>query len=497
MAKFMSLDGKDEHGWRAEVSVQTGSGRIKEINPKGNPQPDGTYRNMEIVFDPDNPHLKRKVYAMLDTTSKNLWQKIQTVHDTQQTVEYRIESVRRRNVDRKIPFQDLKHTEEAVRILAAIDDVFSHEARTDPQEDPSTGQPSALAQRLAHGEDNQGATSATATSHAASVPFDSIVNMIEAPDTVFPSIITADALQAVRLNTGEPFTAKEYDTLCGLVEGSGYGTTDMTVALSLEQYALTYLTETYEIAPGQTSDEVFAQAAGMVEELFRITDTVYTSLTGEHVGNNTPRLRASQAYKNIVGVVEDTIVRRYRLPFLAHAKQGSPPSAEHAEEIARWRGNVISVATQRCEMMKSLVAGLETLNPPQPPPEKRKGNTPTPGPLQENNVVEVENVAVEDSADVDSLLIEELGAEAIAPTPYPDFVTVTGAFVAPSPELIERLKNLCVEADVIGRNTEISDWLEKHLNHRHAKTVNADNLERFIAYYENEGSQKVRTDILG
>lgn len=493
MAKFMSLDGTDEHGWRAEVAVQTGSGRVKEINPKGNPQPDGTYRNMEIVFDPDNPHLKRKVYAMLDTTSKELWEKTQTALDTQQTIEYRIESVRRRNVDRKTPFAELKHTEEAVRILAALDDVFSHEARTDPQEDPSTDRPSALAQRLARKDTDS--HKAGGNTPAAVATFDDISHMVADMSAAFPSLTTADTLQAVMLGAGKPFTAEQYTSLCRLVEGSGYGTSDMTVALSLEQYALDYFTGAYEIAPGQMADKVFAQAAGFVEELFRITDTVYTNLTGENVGNSSPRLRSSQAYSNMVAVVKDTISRRYRLPVLAQVEEGG-------EEVARWRGNVISVATQRCEMMKSLVAGLETLNLPQPAAAVRPAadaTVPEPPPAAEKPApapaTQDETSPVED--EMGSLLAEQLGAETVLVSDYPDFVTVHGEWAAPSPELIGRLKNLCAEADVLGHNNEISDWMEKHLGHRHAKTVNADNLERFIAFYENEGSQRVRTDILG
>lgn len=119
MAKFTSLYGIDSTGVRAEVVVQTGTGTIKELNPRGSAHSDGSYRNVEVVFTPDNPKLVRKVYGLLDTTASDLWSYIQQAHEAGTQVSFRIESQRRRHVERTIPFAELNHSEDFIRAPTA------------------------------------------------------------------------------------------------------------------------------------------------------------------------------------------------------------------------------------------------------------------------------------------------------------------------------------------------------------------------------------------
>ena len=84
MAKFTSHDGMDRNGIRAEVNVMTGTGRVKEILRNGEA------KNVEIVFDPDNLQLKRKVSGFLDTSSTELWEYVQAAQKDQRDIAFEI-----------------------------------------------------------------------------------------------------------------------------------------------------------------------------------------------------------------------------------------------------------------------------------------------------------------------------------------------------------------------------------------------------------------------
>lgn len=478
MSKFKSYDGVDKNGVRAEVMVQTGSGRIKELNPKGTQQPDGSYRNMEVVFDPDNPHLKRKVYAMLDVTAKDLWDKIQEAQKTQQTIEYRIESTRKRNVDRTIPFEDLVFTEQVIRILAAIDDVFSHEAKTDPAEDPSGEHPSALTQNRSHTNVPTVNSSATIVKLSAN-DINSILTapwLTHVPTEVLNAFFGTLLSNSESLNVTEinDFTEKFYNTV------SVYNSQSLKRAAEAERFALDYLRVVYDFpAFGGFEDKHLAQAAALADKFLNVSDQVLLNYAAISPDTVVPQAyRETPVYKQILSLVLDTITRRTNVPLDSTEK-----------EQKEWEENLIEIASERLRMLTDMAsAGSVSLKPAK---KVVVESVPT---VKVEKIVEVEKTV---EPEKENLVETMLGGERMAVDVYPDFKTVQGDYVSPTPEIIGRLKNLCEEAGVLGKNKEISDWLEYHVGHRNAKQVNSDNLERFVAYYENEGSQKARKDILG
>jgi hypothetical protein len=101
-SKFTSFDGVDNQGVRAEVKVETGEGKIKEINGRGTKNDDGTYPIVEVVIDPENEGLKFKIYGLLNTSDRNreLVAYIKKAYADQTAISYRTESQRKRKVDR-------------------------------------------------------------------------------------------------------------------------------------------------------------------------------------------------------------------------------------------------------------------------------------------------------------------------------------------------------------------------------------------------------------
>jgi hypothetical protein len=132
MKTFISHDGVDANGVRAEVYVQDGEGVIKEIKESAN----GT---ADIHFTVDN--LKFPVHGWIGQDNP-VYQVVKKAKETGEKVSFRIESQRKSKVDRTIPMEELRKDmnsarEKTISILAAINDIMSDEAVTNPDEDPN------------------------------------------------------------------------------------------------------------------------------------------------------------------------------------------------------------------------------------------------------------------------------------------------------------------------------------------------------------------------
>ena len=531
MAKFKSYDGVDKNGVRAEVIVQTGSGRIKELIPKGQELPDGRQRNLEVVFDPDNPHLKRRVYANLDTTSEKIHKKVLEAYENGETVEYRIESVRKRNVDRSKSFEELTPTEDVVRILAAINDVFSSEARTDPSEDDTPETPSALKQRR---EGVQVTTNASVGNLPVSTfTMEGLTDSLKGSRFAVPSPRIFETLQGVLLSQGAGLSREEFSIVVEETEGGGYGTYDMNLVVEVEDFVMGLLAERYSLnVDDDVSDQVFAQSTAAAEEVLKITDEIYHHFVSPSNGTVAYH-RSTSAYRNMLKVVKNTV--KY--------KRGIPTFTDMGE-VEAWRGNVSSTAQERLEMMKLVVSGMGTLqqngnaslSTPKSTSDKpdivaeivdsvdnyeyqpdvpqqwvesgtvesfTDGDVPPPpvpdnvvSPLVEDVPINVpSSVLVNDSGSYDNLSLLTNGEPVVHMT-YPDFKTVRGGFTAPSPELVMSLKDLCERAGVLDHKDAIVRWMEFHLGKRKASDVDAENLKSFIEFYNSEGSETVKRDVL-
>ncbi|WP_432573330.1 hypothetical protein [Kineococcus sp. SYSU DK005] len=140
MAKpFVSHDGADEQGVRAEVWVQVGTGTVTGIENRD----EETKRNVMVVLKSDNSRVSRPVTAWLAKDDPT-YPEVLRAHETGREVRYRVESQRKPGVDRSTPIADLRVDmatagANTVSIFAGIDGLLSREAVTDPAEDPGPG----------------------------------------------------------------------------------------------------------------------------------------------------------------------------------------------------------------------------------------------------------------------------------------------------------------------------------------------------------------------
>lgn len=507
MAKFLSHDGVDAQGVRAEVMVQTGTGRIKDLVGRGRQNEDGSYRNMEVVFEPDNHKLTRKVYALLDTTARELWEYVQAAHADQRDISYRIESQRKRGIDRTKKFEDLVHTEEVVRVLAAIDKVFSHEAKTDPAEDPTGENPSALDQAAAGraprlvasaapaaGGDPAVILSGLAAARRAGLPVttvDTLVAMALAAgasveDALSAGLDNEEAKPAPAVAAGgravaseeKPWSAYNSD---GRINVGSYM---VAHAATAERFALDHLIKLYsegKKTPVDVTDTMISQAASIAMILLEVADEVLVKAIGGRPD------RQKNSYNRCLSLVLDGVEKRYPVPV-----------GGNDEAKATWRAQVVGEAAERLYGITEVAQGRLPL------PEAERAAAPAP-------VVEAPAAAAPAEAPAEkpararkgeAVAADVLGATVVGETvaapgfvagPFPG-VDEEG-FLAPDDALIGRLRDLCAAADVTAHPGAISDWLERSLGVRATRKVHAPVLAAFVDFYEAAGPDQVRAEV--
>lgn len=494
MAKFLSHDGTDKSGIRAEVMVQSGTGKIKELVPRGKATKDGTYRNVEVVFTPDNPKLIRKVYALLDTTAKDLWEYVQEAHSTQKDISYRIESQRKRTIDRSIKFDDLTHSEEVVRILAAVDTVFSHEAKTNPEEDPTNDAPSALYQEL-----NNSANRAEAPSLSDRATSGHLISELAKARQLNLSTTIIDALVASAVAAGasldEALSAgigdeKATDMSSRNVLGRGFaveekpwtaynsdgrinpGSYMVAHAAATERFALDHLIAVY--SEGKKSlvdvtDEMISQAASLALVLLELSDKVQASVVGRVD-------RQKNSYNRAMALVLDAVDKRYLAPV-----------GGNSEAQETWSASVVGESTERLRGVLLIAEGkLPTSDTVNTEVDTIIGNPDTQKPSP-NGV---------------STLKATLGAvEKVSPKT--SFVLVgenlipgSEGFVEPDQATIGRLRDLCVNAGLEKETTAISSWMEAAVGARISRRVHKPILDDFISHYAASSKEELAEEIL-
>lgn len=482
MAKFVSYDGMDKNGVRAEVTVQTGTGRVKEIIGRGKPNDDGSYRNVEVVFDPDNPLLKRKVYGLLDTNAAELWAYVQQAQADGRTVSYRIESQRRNGVPREIPVAELTATEQVRRLIASVDGHFSHEAKTNPAEDPDGENPSALGAPLpvagAAGQapaSPQSALAALAAARRAEMPaatVDVLAGLALAAGATVADVRSAglDASAAdapvPASRPGHAVATEERPWVQWNSDGRiNFGSYAVARAAEAEQFALDHLISVYTPPKSKTpidvTDEIIAQAASVAVQVLEIADRVQVAASGR-----ADRQKASHA--RALALVTDAIAKRYPVPV-----GGTEP------EQAAWAE---SVATEASERMRGLASIAQGRSPGEPAAEAAV--------FEERTV---------DGAGLDAA-ISSLGGTVLADTrasfrPEPHPMDGEPGFQEPDPELVGRLRAMCERARVAHDTRAISDWIERVVGVRSARKVHAPVLEAFCDHYEQAGVEQIRAEV--
>lgn len=133
MPKFITFDGVDASGVRAEVHVQTGTGTVKAMEENG--------KNVLIKMSVEG--LRHPVQGWTSKTEA-IYPMLVEAHEQKREIAYRIEAQRKNSVDRTIPIADLRpNAEEGAKntrqIFVGVDGNLSSEAITNPAEDPGPG----------------------------------------------------------------------------------------------------------------------------------------------------------------------------------------------------------------------------------------------------------------------------------------------------------------------------------------------------------------------
>lgn len=132
MSVFVTHDGPDENGVRAEVWVEKGVGKIVNLTV-----PKGVNARLEIKTEGfDHPQ-----YGWTRTDDP-LYPKIVEAYESKADIQYRIESQRKREIDRSLPIAPLREDmalakKNTNKIFAALNGEHTLEAVTDPAEDPA------------------------------------------------------------------------------------------------------------------------------------------------------------------------------------------------------------------------------------------------------------------------------------------------------------------------------------------------------------------------
>lgn len=137
---FISYDGPDENGVRAEVKVTKGFGNVSTIEPSA------AGKAFKVSFSVENTKYETSGWAPLDSA---VLKKVQEAKERGEPIHFRVETRRKPNIDRTTPIAELSDLSRAkdsiVKSLAAVkfdedaEWTISQQAVTHMAEDPPTG----------------------------------------------------------------------------------------------------------------------------------------------------------------------------------------------------------------------------------------------------------------------------------------------------------------------------------------------------------------------
>lgn len=125
---FISYDGADPKGVRAEVKVVVGKGHVEKMALGDNG------RMSNVFFHSEGAKFDVAGWVKVDTP---MYEKLKASFESGEPVEYRIESQRKPKVDRTLSFKEITDSDKqsVTRVIVRVDDLWSDEALTDPSED--------------------------------------------------------------------------------------------------------------------------------------------------------------------------------------------------------------------------------------------------------------------------------------------------------------------------------------------------------------------------
>jgi hypothetical protein len=468
MPSFKSFDGEDGNGVRAQVAVETGTGTVLDIKTKGDPA-----RNAKVIFKPDNPKLEFEVFGWLDTSQIELWDLVQAAHTDKRTISYRIESQRRSGVDRATPFDELKHRDDVVRKIAAINDIFSGEALTDPNEDPGQSGVSRIKQ-------NQQPTKPTPPTEAHPAP-----NYSDA----LTQARTADA-------PAEVLTVLEW---LAYAQGGPLPTTHthkptfqdaaITHAVQAEQFSLDHLVAIYARNatgehPIEVVDDIISQAASVALEVLKVADRAHTQWQpNAH--------RTDATFPLALNLTLDSIDKRH--PF---------PVGDTDDAVNDWRTAVSAEAAERLGGITHVAYGEH--------PAQHVDTEPT---AETTHPAQPDETGTTDTADESPAADTAVNAEAMTPEDVADFLnndTSSAGFTPRSPRLAsndkdwqaptsEQYEAFRAFLEPIGQQLgykPVTQWLEQLTGEQKVKSIHGPVLGELLDYIHQAGTEAISAQIV-
>lgn len=535
---FTSFDGTDPHGVRAEVVVEVHTGTVKEISELD--------KVAKVSFLGDG--LNNPVHGYLNLEDPIL-ETIKAAKKAKETVEYRIETVRKKHVDRTIPMTTLRETIETardnvVKIVAGInvkkkeDGTFGGlaiEHHTDPSKDPAAG-------GIYRATDPQPASEAGSSSATGSAPVSAV-----SPETALQilakavqagvphealSVLLASAIQAgaeptqalsvaypsegapkvQQVRSREEAVFRKFNS-----DGSlNLGSSQIISGVSSENFSRRILGP---LADSMSEADFVALVEKYASIVLAISDTIQVSAYGN--GGQADRMAGS--HTRIRGVVYDVIENSFP-PVPLHGKYTS------ADEF-QWVANVGRVAKERffsAIRISDSAFSFASLKAPAVAAPAKEASTETYDVAYTSGEESVQNIqhdvyhvtdadtaeihAKEETAPaklepIGTSATEDAKKEAPVADEAPevdededfelfDFTVIDSSDPAPSVKDINKLKALLKEFAVEDKDiNKVGSLLEFSFGTRLAKEVPATNLNEFIEFYRGHGKNNLHAAI--
>lgn len=543
---FITYDGTDETGTRAEVFVQTNKGTIKEIKENAEKKVADVHFSV--------PNLKFPIHGWIRTDNP-LYSLIQTALEAQEEITFRIETQRKPKVDRSIPMETLRADASSARdnvrvILVGINGTLSDEAVTNPAEDPKT-----TAGRYVATESDMVQTPTSMSGTAEALDLDSALEAfaaVSANSDVRSTVLDAMAAQLLlqgatveqineaisgsnKRDTAQPelrpnFSVeapawKDYNSDGRLNLGSSI----IAAGVGVETLIFDRVSQAMEdqkVDVLENLDDIISYYCTIV---FAICDRVQEVSYGQGFRSD----RAAQSHVRIRGIVYEMVKKNYPLPFhivkngnVGVAKVDGKAHDEWVKNVGREGikrfARAISISTQPADFKTPLPVSL--VNNASVAPQKVesqpvvKENIVAPtsepvmtsaDPVQEapaDNVanVETERHSKEDALKAASDIIKK--GEATQPVSESFFQEilspdmVEGEELA-TPETIDRFKttlaNLGLNIADSAEQARIAKLLKFTFgeNYTNARKIPDVILEGFIDYYESAGTEALDSAI--
>lgn len=489
MAKpFISYDGPDENGIRAEVWVQTGTGVIVDVD-------DDHEANALVTVKSTNEKVTFPIKGWL---SKNdpIYEEVLAAFETGEEIEYRVESQRKDDIDRTIPIQQLRATMEQARentvlIFAGINGALSSEAVTNPEEDPAPGgriravdaparaqvtvvSPvdrvlAELAVALVQGADDRTINAWRTLACNAGVNREQVEKLVTsvraatsatqgAPRPVF----AAEAPPYMEYNSDGRQNLGNYAVAGAFAaDRVAYRLLADAAQRAMEQHNAAVQAGQIDAPLKEAPDPVnLAQVASLAKVLLELADRVQV---GAYGGGRPNRMAASHCRAR--ELVFDAVCTRHPVPF----------GADKQTQLA-WMDAVVDECVERFKRLAAIAGQPLVIEEPPRPQAGSYQAAPTQG--------SGEPVEVKPEPDVKQ---PEQPEGASMPK------EAEGGFQAPSPELLARFRILANRA---GFQASPDSPVVAFLRHRFGvglvRQVSAPDLEKCLAHYERMGPQATR-----